>query len=95
MSTQEEWQLGEDAKAVMSNPAWKHAWSSYVTILTNLLANADTPEDKAREVRALLIAAHKSKGHLERLMAEGNMAGQQIRLEESRRTLKQRVRSAF
>lgn len=86
---------GDEAQRILADPLYREAWASYEAVLLELLASANTTADKAQEVRAWLIAARKARGHLERIVGEGKLAAEQIRQEESRKTIKQRIRAAF
>jgi hypothetical protein len=85
----------DEASRLLANPLYKEAWASYEAVLLELLAAAATTADKAQEVRGWLIAARKARGHLERIVSEGKLAAEQIRQEESRKTLRQHIRAAF
>ncbi len=95
MNPHDEVKRGDEAQRILAHPLYKEAWQSYEAVLLELLASAATPADKAVEVRAWLIAARKARGHLERIVNEGKVAQEQIRQEESRKSIKQRIRAAF
>jgi hypothetical protein len=80
---------------ILAHPIYKQAWAGYEQALLNLLASADTPSDRAAEVRGWLIAARKAKAHLERIMQDGAFAAEQIRREESYQSRWQRVQRQF
>ena len=95
MNPHDERVRGEEAKQILGHKLFKEAWSSYEAVLLDLLATASTDAEKAVEIRGWLIAARKARGHLERIVNEGKLAAEQIRQEESRRSIKQRIRAAF
>lgn len=83
MNPHDEVKRAEAAKLVLDSAVYKEAWASYEAVLLNLLANADTSAEKATELRGWLIAARKSRGHLERIVKDGTIAADQIRREEA------------
>ena len=95
MNPHDEVRRGEAAKQLLADPLLKEAWANYEAVLLNLLATPDTLPDKAVEVRGWLIAARKARSHLERIVTDGILAAEQIKLEERRKTVPQRVRAAF
>lgn len=95
MNAHDEMVRGNEAKQVLGHALYKEAWASYEAVLLELLASANTTADKAQEIRGWLIAARKARGHLERIVSEGKLAAERIRQEESRKTMKQRIRAAF
>lgn len=95
MNPHDEVKRSDEAQRLLANPLYKEAWQSYEAVLLELLASANTTAEKAVEIRGWLIAARKARGHLERIVAEGKLAAEQIRQEESRKTVRQRIRAAF
>ena len=95
MNLYDETKRADEAQRLLANPLYKEAWQSYEAVLLELLASAATTADKAQEIRGWLIAARKARGHLERIVSEGKLAAEQIRQEEQRKTIKQRIRAAF
>ena len=95
MNLYDETKRADEAQRLLANPLYKEAWQSYEAVLLELLASAATTADKAQEVRAWLIAARKARGHLERIVSEGKLAAEQIRQEEQKKTVRQRIRAAF
>ena len=95
MNLYDETKRADEAQRLLANPLFKEAWQSYEAVLLELLASAATTPDKAHEIRGWLIGARKARGHLERIVSEGKLAAEQIRLEEQRKTIKQRIRAAF
>lgn len=95
MNAHDEVRRGEDAARLLASPLLREAWQHYDAVLLGLLADPDSPPEKAAEVRALLIAARKARGHLERLVTDGKWAAERIKQEEQRKTVPQRVRAAF
>jgi hypothetical protein len=85
----------DEASRLLKNPLYKEAWASYEAVLLELLASANTAPEKALEVRGWLIAARKARGHLERIVSEGTLAAESIRLAEQRKTVRQYVRGVF
>lgn len=85
MNPHDEIKKADEAERLLKNPILREAWASYEAILLNLLANADTSAEKAVEIRGWLIAARKSRGHIERIVKDGAIAAEQIRLEASRK----------
>lgn len=95
MNLHDQTKRADEAQRLLANPLYKEAWASYEAVLLELLASAATTADKAQEIRGWLIAARKARGHLERIVSEGKLAAEQIRQEEQRKTIKQRIRAAF
>jgi hypothetical protein len=95
MNAHDEVKRADEAQRLLANPLFREAWASYEAVLLELLASAATTADKAAEIRGWLIAARKARGHLDRIVSEGKIAAEQIRLEEQRKTLKQRIRAVF
>jgi hypothetical protein len=95
MNAHDEVKRADEAQRLLANPLFKEAWASYEAVLLELLASAATTADKAQEIRGWLIAARKARGHLDRIVSEGKMAAEQIRLEEQRKSIKQRIRAVF
>ncbi|MBK9704778.1 MAG: hypothetical protein IPO75_15790 [Betaproteobacteria bacterium] len=95
MNLHDEVKRADEASRILGNPVYKEAWASYEAVLLELLANANTPADKVIEVRGWLIAARKARGHLERIVAEGKLAADDIKRQEQQQTIRQRIRSAF
>lgn len=95
MNLYDETKRADEAQRLLANPLYREAWASYEAVLLELLASAATTADKAQEIRGWLIAARKARGHLERIVSEGKLAAEQIRQEEQRKTMKQRIRAAF
>lgn len=94
MSKADDVRRGEEARQVLSAQVYKDSWLAYEQILIALLASADTSKDKAAEVRSWLIGARKARAHLERIMAEGQFAAEQIKLDEQKPNWRQRFRVA-
>jgi hypothetical protein len=95
MNAHDEVKRADEAQRLLANPLFREAWASYEAVLLELLASAATTADKAQEIRGWLIAARKARGHLDRIVSEGKMAAEQIRLEEQRKSIKQRIRAVF
>jgi hypothetical protein len=95
MNAHDEVKRADEAQRLLANPLFREAWASYEAVLLELLASAATTADKATEIRGWLIAARKARGHLDRIVSEGKLAAEQIRLEEQRKTMKQRIRAVF
>ena len=85
MSLSNEARRGDEARKILDNAVYKEAWSAYQDVLVRLLASADTPKDKADELRALLIGSHKARAHMERIMREGAYAAAQIEQENTKK----------
>lgn len=85
MTPEDERRRGEDARRVLAEPVYKEAWQAYEKRLLDELASAARTEDEVRTLRGLLIASRKARAHLERIMAEGNMAAANIALIEKQR----------
>jgi hypothetical protein len=95
MNAHDEVKRADEAQRLLANPMLREAWASYEAVLLELLASAATTADKAAEVRSWLIGSRKARGHLERIVSEGKLAAEEIRLEEQRKSLKQRIRAVF
>jgi hypothetical protein len=95
MNPHDEVKRADEAQRLLANPLFREAWASYEAVLLELLASAATTADKAAEVRSWLIGSRKARGHLERIVSEGKLAAEEIRLEEQRKTVKQRIRAVF
>lgn len=86
---------GEDARQLLKHPLLVESWQHYDAVLVALLADPGTDRDKAVEVRGWLIAARKARSHLERIIKDGIVAAEEIKQEERRKSVPQRIRSAF
>lgn len=95
MNAHDEVKRADEAQRLLANPLFREAWASYEAVLLELLASAATTADKDTEIRGWLIAARKARGHLDRIVSEGKLAAEQIRLEEQRKSIKQRIRAVF
>ena len=95
LNLHDEAERGQQAAELLKSPIYREAWASYEAVLIDLLANANTPADKAAEIRGWLIGAHKARGHIERIVKEGILAAEDIKRQEKQLTMRQRIRSAF
>lgn len=85
MSHQDQINRAEEAKRWLSSPLYKEAWTQYQSVLLRLLSADDISDKRAAELRSYLVAIDKVRLHWERIVKDGLIAAEQIRMEETRK----------
>jgi len=94
MNLEETVKRGHRAKQVLETDVYIDAWQAYEARLLEELANVDRTEEQAKQLRALLIASRKAKGHLERIMRDGTHAAHELQLIERQSKFRSLFRAA-
>lgn len=79
---------GRSAEQFLKSPLWAEAWEAYRDKLLGVIESADSADEKlVMHAKRLLTAGIAAKSHLERLVKDGTVAAESIKLEEQRRGL--------
>lgn len=81
MNKQQEQQRGTQANRIINDPLYVEAWDSVRNRLLAVMEAAKTDEATLR-AKTMLGLLHDVKGHFERVMANGKIASEEIRLED-------------
>jgi hypothetical protein len=86
---------GEDAQRIIDSPLWAEAWEAYRTRLLHLMETADSSaQEQLMQAKRLLTAGTAAKAYLERLIVDGKVSAESIRMDEERKKAKWWPRSA-
>lgn len=86
MSLYTERERGQSAEQVLNNPIWQEAWTAYrLRILEEIEAAPSNNTDMVMHLKRLLAACSAAKGHMERIMKEGQIAAASIEFDNKRK----------
>lgn len=83
MTPAEEERRGVEAEHLLTSAIYREAYEAIEERLINLLASADTDDERADRVRHLLIAHRKVRKYMEQIVTTGTMAAMHIERERS------------
>lgn len=82
-------ETGEEAQRILTSEVWQEAWDAYRTNILALIEAAKSNDtETVMHLKRLLAAATACRGHLERLVKEGQVAVHAIDMEEKRSRLR-------
>lgn len=81
----------EEAQRILRSHVWAEAWEAYERRILEAMANADLEQAKLVRLQGYLVAARKARGHMERIIQDGQLAAKEIELDER----KKRMRDIF
>lgn len=79
------------AKAIIESPLWAEAWESYRMRLLEIIEAADSAHPEAvMQAKRLLTAGKSARGYLERLIVDGKVSAETIKIQEAQAEAKRR-----
>lgn len=96
MSIQEDIQRGLDAKRLMGDPALVRAFDDIRAAITDKWANSPIRDkDGQYELRLMMKLLGDLRANLEQAIADGHMAGEELKINEQRKSPSEKLRSLF
>jgi predicted ArsR family transcriptional regulator len=92
MGDRENVRRAEQARQILDNPLWVEAWDAYRQRLIEIWEESKPDEVTLREeAKHLLRVALAARRHLERLVVDGKVSAESIKIEEARKKWYQRT----
>ena len=86
MNDREYAQRGREAAQFLANPLWVEAWEAYRTRLLEIIEATDSAQPEAMmQAKRLLTAGKAARAYLERLVIDGKIAAETIKMDEVRK----------
>lgn len=86
MNDQEQVGRGQAAKEFLGNPLWAEAWEAYRARLFDIIDAADSnATDAVMQAKRLLTAGKAARGYLERIIIDGKVSADTIKMDEMRK----------